>query len=172
MFKTWQGKVCWVVQHTRHFGDALGKWFVAGSPVKNLGSQEEMPKCFHPQMQQQPILTNDITTNGEVSKPISLGTGIPGVGKVNTFAVGVRIYLTLSSHINRYFHTILKLHYSRVDCVRELFKPSKHAERFLVSNEKNLGFGFFVGDIISGVSFWPFWLRLPGYGPQPQDGIF
>jgi len=26
-----------------------------------------------------------------------------------------------------------------------------------------LGFRFFVGDL-SGVGFWPFWLRLPGPG--------
>jgi len=29
-----------------------------------------------------------------------------------------------------------------------------------------LGFGFFVGDIISGVGFWPFWLRLLVPGPN------
>jgi len=31
-----------------------------------------------------------------------------------------------------------------------------------------------VGDIgeLSEVDFGPFWLRLPGPGPQPQDGIF
>ena len=33
-------------------------------------------------------------------------------------------------------------------------------------------FQFFVGDIINGVSFRPFWLRLPGPGHQPLDGIF
>jgi len=32
--------------------------------------------------------------------------------------------------------------------------------------------GFFVGDIIDGVSFQPFWLRLPGPGPQLLNGIF
>jgi len=33
-----------------------------------------------------------------------------------------------------------------------------------------LGFVFFVGDIISGVSFKPFWPRLLGSGPQLQEG--
>jgi len=33
-------------------------------------------------------------------------------------------------------------------------------------------FLFFVGDVISGVGFWPFWLRLPGPGHQSLDGIF
>jgi len=27
------------------------------------------------------------------------------------------------------------------------------------------GFVFFVGHVISGVGFWPFWLRLPDPGP-------
>jgi len=34
-------------------------------------------------------------------------------------------------------------------------------KKFLV-----LGSGFFVGDVISRVGFWPFWLRLPGPGPN------
>jgi len=28
----------------------------------------------------------------------------------------------------------------------------------------DLGFRFFVGDVISGVGFWSFWFRLPGSG--------
>jgi len=39
-------------------------------------------------------------------------------------------------------------------------------------NYKFWGFAFFVGDFISGVGFKPFWPRLPGPGPQPQDGCF
>jgi len=41
----------------------------------------------------------------------------------------------------------------------------------LVCNEKILFWvsGFFVGDTISGVGFKPFWLRLPGPGPQLQE---
>jgi len=27
-----------------------------------------------------------------------------------------------------------------------------------------------VSDVISGVGFRPFWLRLPGPGPKPLDG--
>jgi len=39
-----------------------------------------------------------------------------------------------------------------VDCAKELFKPSKDLASLLVRNEKkNLSFGFFVGDVISGV---------------------
>jgi len=37
---------------------------------------------------------------------------------------------------------------------------------------ESFGFRFFVGDISSGVSFWPFWLRLPGPWRQLQQGIF
>jgi len=29
----------------------------------------------------------------------------------------------------------------------------------------------FVGDVISGVGVWLFWLRLSGTGPQLLDGI-
>jgi len=30
--------------------------------------------------------------------------------------------------------------------------------------KKIFWFRFFVGDVISGVGFWAFWLRLPGPG--------
>jgi len=33
-------------------------------------------------------------------------------------------------------------------------------------------FGFFVGDIMSGVGFRTFWLRLPSFRCQPEEGIF
>jgi len=39
-------------------------------------------------------------------------------------------------------------------------------------NWKVLDLGFFVNDVISGVGFRPFWLRLPGPEPQLLDGIF
>jgi len=45
----------------------------------------------------------------------------------------------------------------------------------LVCNEKNwkvLDLGFFVGDVISGIGFRPFWLRLPALGPNQLDDIF
>jgi len=34
--------------------------------------------------------------------------------------------------------------------------------------KKKFGFGFrvFMGDAISEVGFWPFWLMLPGMGPN------
>jgi len=35
-----------------------------------------------------------------------------------------------------------------------------------------LGFGFVVGDVISEVEFWPFWLMLPGLGPNCQTKVF
>jgi len=40
--------------------------------------------------------------------------------------------------------------------------------------KKCFGFHFLVGDVISGVgsTTMPFWLRLPGPGPQLLDGIF
>jgi len=38
---------------------------------------------------------------------------------------------------------------------------------------KNKGFRpFFVGDVISSVGFWPFWLRLPAPGPNHQMEVF
>jgi len=30
---------------------------------------------------------------------------------------------------------------------------------------------FFVGNVRSGIGFWPFWVRLLGPGPQPLEGI-
>jgi len=29
-----------------------------------------------------------------------------------------------------------------------------------------------VGDIISGISFWSFWLKLPGLGPNCRRKVF
>jgi len=34
---------------------------------------------------------------------------------------------------------------------------------------ESFGFDFFVGDVISGIGFRPFWLRLPGSGIQPLN---
>jgi len=78
-------------------------------------------------------------------------------------------------HIELYFHATLQLHNSPGDCAKELFKPSKDSASPLVCNEKNVSFGFcfFVGDIISGIGFWPFWLRLPGnWAPTAKRKIF
>ena len=45
---------------------------------------------------------------------------------------------------------------------------SERMYRTLVCNEKNicLGCGFYVSDVIIEVVFWPFWLMLPGLGPN------
>jgi len=37
---------------------------------------------------------------------------------------------------------------------------------------ESLQFGLVVGDVVSGVGFRPFWLRLPVCGHQAHDGIF
>jgi len=46
----------------------------------------------------------------------------------------------------------------------------------LVRNENKkfliLGFSFFVCDVISGVGFWPFWIRLPGPRPNRKREVF
>jgi len=34
------------------------------------------------------------------------------------------------------------------------------------------GFRFFVSNVISGVGFWPFCLRLPGLGPNSRGEDF
>ena len=51
----------------------------------------------------------------------------------------------------------------------ELFKSSKDSANLLVCNEKFFlvgTCGFFVSDVISEVVFGPFWLMLPGLGPN------
>jgi len=58
---------------------------------------------------------------------------------------------------------------SSADCARELFKPSKDSASLLVCTRKNFldgGCGFFVSGIISEVVLGPFWLMLPGLGPN------
>ena len=63
----------------------------------------------------------------------------------------------------------MQLHNLLADCARELSKPSKDLAGLLVRTEKKflvLGFVFFMGVIVNGVGFCPFWLRLPG--PRPS----
>jgi len=85
------------------------------------------------------------------------------------------VYHTYKSHISYYFHATLQLHNSPVNCVRELFKPSKYVASLLVCNEKKLlvlGSRFFVGNITSGVGFWLFWLILFDPGPNHKREYF
>ena len=54
-------------------------------------------------------------------------------------------------------------------------KSSEDSASIQVCNEKNflvVGFRFFVSDVISEIDFWPFWLMLPGLGPNhwTRDG--
>jgi len=75
-----------------------------------------------------------------------------------------------------YVKTIsFQLHKSLTICIGQQFKLSKDAASLLDYNEKiigKFGFLFFVGEGISRVGFWPFWLGLPGPGPQRPEGIF
>jgi len=55
------------------------------------------------------------------------------------------------------------------DCARELFKPAKEWGSVPACTLKNFscwGCGFFVSDVINEVVFGPFWLMLPGLGPN------
>jgi len=47
--------------------------------------------------------------------------------------------------------------YSNPRNIWQVFKPTIKKEFF--------GLGFIMSDVISGIGFWPFWLRLPGLGP-------
>jgi len=85
------------------------------------------------------------------------------------------IYRTLKSRNELLFLAILQLYSLPVDCARELFKPWKDVASLLDSIEKIekfLKFSFFVGDIISGVGFRPFWLRLCGPWHKLLEEIF
>jgi len=64
----------------------------------------------------------------------------------------------------------LQLYNLSFDCAIKLFKPLKEMASLLVCNEKNLGFGFFVGVVIGGIGLQAFWLRLWIPGPQLQEG--
>ena len=75
----------------------------------------------------------------------------------------------LSSLIQQFccFWLLHQQHSSSSECARELFKPSKDSASLWVCSENHFfGFGFFVGDVISEVGFWPIWLMLPGLGPN------
>ena len=90
---------------------------------------------------------------------------------INTFVAGVRDTRTLKSHIEPQFSCHLQLNNPPVNCAKGLLKPLKDWTSLLVCNEnKFFKFWVFLGDIISSVSFRPFWLWLPGLGPQLQEG--
>jgi len=59
---------------------------------------------------------------------------------------------------------------SSADCVRELFKGSNGLDSHLDCSRKKIfwlgGGEFFMSDVISELVFGPFWLILPGLGPN------
>jgi len=69
-----------------------------------------------------------------------------------------------------------QLHNTPSDYAREMFKASKDAFSLLIwifkIFLKDLGFGFFVGDAISGIGLSLLWPRSLGPGPQLQEPIF
>jgi len=64
----------------------------------------------------------------------------------------------------------LQLH-NFTDCARELSKLSKDTPHQVfesaMKKKFDLGFRVSMSDVISGVGFWPFWLRLPS--PRPNN---
>ena len=71
------------------------------------------------------------------------------------------------------FRLTYQLHSSSANCARELFKPSKDLASLQVRSEKNfLVLGFFVSDIISKVSFWPFFAGGTWPGPNHYTEVF
>jgi len=53
--------------------------------------------------------------------------------------------------------------------------PQTNRQVYLFAVQKKvlvLGFGFFVSDVISEGVFWPFWLILPGLGPNRYTDVF
>jgi len=68
------------------------------------------------------------------------------------------------------WHMYKQLHNLIGDCARELLKSSRLWKfSSLQQKKKNFGFRFFVSDVINGVGFRSFWLRLPGLGPKLLD---
>ena len=97
----------------------------------------------------------------------SAGFTSPNCNLFNTFAAGVQIYHTLKCHMSHYFHATLQLHNSPDDCARDLFKPSKDSACLRICHEKKIWvLGFSDVTKSSEVGFWPFWLMLPGLGPN------
>jgi len=63
-----------------------------------------------------------------------------------------------------YFCATYQLHNSSTDCAGECSNPQKTQQVVEIAMKKK--FVFFVSDVISEVGFWPFWLMLPGLGPN------
>jgi len=69
----------------------------------------------------------------------------------------------------RSFRLPYQCHSSSANCTRELFNGSNVSASVLSELEKKFlgwGCGFFVSDVTSEVVFGPFWLMLPGLGPN------
>jgi len=66
----------------------------------------------------------------------------------------------------------LQLHNLPSDCAGELFKPSKDLASLRICNVKKFFLGFFVGDVLSEVGYWSFWLMLPDLGPNCSTAAF
>ena len=93
----------------------------------------------------------------------------------NIFTVLVYEIFVLWNHtLSCHFHATFQFHNSP-GCSIEQFKPSKDVASLLHCSEKKmkvLDFMCCVDDVINGLCFWAFWLRLPSPGHQPRDQIF
>jgi len=93
---------------------------------------------------------------------------------MHTFAVGVHMLVLQNDALSICFHVIFKPLCNSVTYQVVVLKSYSNLKRCgkssrLDCNEKNwkvLDLGLFVGDVISGVGFRPFWLRLPALGPN------
>jgi len=90
---------------------------------------------------------------------------------INTFSAGQFPFKSGMSHISC---VTLQFHNLPSDWATELFKPSKDASLVvqIFKELESFGCSFIVGNVISGVGFWHFWLRSLGSGPQLQTNFF
>jgi len=80
------------------------------------------------------------------------------------------MYLYLDFGLKTSFRLPYQRHHSSADCARELLNGLNGSASLLVCT-RNINFlvgdcRFFVSDVISEVVFGPFWLMIPGLGPN------
>jgi len=77
--------------------------------------------------------------------------------------------------VSHYF-TITFHHFNSVTCLPIALKSCSNVQKMrevfwnaLKKTLESFDFQVFVGDVISGIDFKPFWLRLPGPECEPLD---
>jgi len=98
--------------------------------------------------------------------PLRTPMGLPDRGVRGRLVTALDIFVPGNRPKTSSFRLPYQRHSSYADCARKLFKPPKDSASLLVPTRNNFFWCYFVSDVISEVVLGPFWLVLPGLGPN------